>query len=59
MFILTFFKFDIKFIFVYINFYQKIILWDQCKECGINLQDPKDIEVITINSNEIQKIIDK
>lgn len=35
------------------------LLWDQCKECRINLADPEDIVLITMNSNEIKKIINK
>lgn len=35
------------------------LLWDQCKECGINLADPEDIELTTITSEEIQEILNK
>ena len=35
------------------------LLWDQCKECGINGEDPDDIELVTVtveieNNNHIQ-----
>jgi len=35
------------------------LLWDQCKECRINMGDPEDTEYITISNDEIQNILKK
>lgn len=29
------------------------LIWDQCKECGINLDDPDDVEYITISNDNL------
>jgi|SaaInlStandDraft_4_1057021.scaffolds.fasta_scaffold140325_2 hypothetical protein len=28
------------------------LIWDQCKECDVNPEDPEDIELVTIEMNE-------
>ena len=32
------------------------LLWDQCKECGVNPEDPPDIELVTTTLNDNDRL---